>query len=812
MLTTANHPRSSAFALAAAACLCATAALRAQGTIAFTANPAPQTNAPQGLEGHALAVRVDGSMVLFGGEQAAGLLPGTYTSSNGTWTRRISILNPTERSDATLAFDSVRNDTLLFGGKDTFGNALGDTWTFANNQWSYRPTATAPTSRHGHAVAFDAQNGLVVLFGGIDAAQTLLSDTWLWNGSTWQQASPAHAPSARQEHAMAYDPYRRRVVLFGGAVQTGLRNDVHEWNGTDWTEVLTAVNNGVTWAPRARSQHAMGYDPVSDRIVVHSGQVEGGAVSADTWAWDGAAWVQLLAGSNAPVYRKNAAMGRNATTQRLVAFGGSDGSARFNDASELVVPVLSRLREYGAACVGSAGPLELRPVANAQAALGTTLQMQMTGLALPFSAGVGFVGLSDQQVSGIPLPVDLGLVGIPGCSAYNSADIQFPLGVPSGSPLVTQWGLGIPNDGVFLGLEIYLQALALEGFGFSRFATVTNGVAARIGNAVSVTPVPPPVASFTATPTAGALPLVVQFTDTSTGGVGAWQWDFDNDGVVDSTLQNPTHTYTVAGQFSVRLVGGNFGGTGTVVVANLVNAGFTYVNPALNMVPVQPGTFQMGSVLIGGAAAPVHTVTITRPFWVGKYEVTQSEYQAIMGSNPSYFSGAQRPVEQVPWNSAMAYCAALSANESAAGRVPAGYQYRLPTEAEWEYVCRAGSTTEWYTGVSLGCADGSFSGCGIGQAMVVGSYPANPWGICDMHGNVREWCMDSWDGSMNYPAYAVLDPLITLGSVRVLRGGGWIDAASGCRSAQRLSSNPTNLGFVAPVIGFRVVLAPVLVP
>jgi hypothetical protein len=79
--------------------------LAAQGTIAFTANPAPQVNAPQGLEGHALAVRSDGSMVLFGGAQAAGLLPGTYTSSNGTWTRRISILNPTERSEATLAFD-----------------------------------------------------------------------------------------------------------------------------------------------------------------------------------------------------------------------------------------------------------------------------------------------------------------------------------------------------------------------------------------------------------------------------------------------------------------------------------------------------------------------------------------------------------------------------------------------------------------------------------------------------------------------------------------------------------------------------------
>jgi formylglycine-generating enzyme required for sulfatase activity len=786
--------------------------LAAQGTIAFTANPAPQVNAPQGLEGHALAVRADGSMVLFGGAQAAGLLPGTYTSSNGTWTRRISILNPTERSEATFAFDAARNETLLFGGKDTFGNALPDTWTFANNQWNYRPTATSPQARHGHAVAYDAQNGVVVLFGGMDATQTLLADTWLWNGTSWQQASPVHSPSARTEHAMAYDQYRRRIVLFGGQAQSGLRNDVHEWNGTDWAEILTAVNNGVTWAPRARSQHAMGYDPVSDRIVVHAGQVEGGTVVADTWAWDGTAWVQLLASGNAPVYRKNAAMGRNATTQRLVPFGGADGASLYADASELIVPVLSRLREYGAACVGSAGPLQLRPVANAQAALGTTLQMQMTGLALPFSAGVGFVGLSDQQVSGIPLPVDLGLVGIPGCNAYNSADIQFPLGVPSGSPLVTQWGLAIPNDGVFLGLEIYLQALALEGFGFSRFATVTNGIAARIGNAVSVTPVPPPVASFTATPTIGFLPLVVQFTDTSTGSVGAWQWDFDNDGVVDSTLQNPTHTYTTAGQFSVRLVVGNFGGTNSSLRPNLIYAGVS-PNPALNMVTIQPGTFSMGSLIGLDYERPVHLVSITRPFWVGKYEVTQVDFQARMGANPSIYQGSsypdapQRPVDSVSWISAVNYCDALNAAETLAGRVPPGYQYRLPTEAEWEYCCRAGTTTEWNTGSGLSPLQANY---GSTQTRVVGSYAANPWGLFDTHGNVWEWCLDSWDVSVNYPSSQVSDPLVLGHAGRVFRGGGWAFGDTDCRSAYRgyyYSGSPNG-----PYIGFRIVLAPILVP
>jgi formylglycine-generating enzyme required for sulfatase activity len=782
--------------------------LTAQGTIAFSANPIPQTNAPAGVAGHAIAARADGTMVMFGGVQAGGLLPATFTSQNNVWAPRVSVLNPALRSEAALAFDGVRNDTLLFGGVDQVGNPLGDTWTFGNDQWNYRPLTASPSARRGHAMAFDAQRGVVLLFGGAGASQSLLGDTWTWNGVAWQQQAPTNSPSARTEHGMAFDAFRQRIVLFGGESQSGLRNDVHEWDGSNWVAVTLAVNNGVSWAPSPRSQHAIGYDPVAERVVVHAGQLQGGVLAVDTWSWDGTNWAQLLVNGTAPSYRKNAAMGRDPQSQRLMPIGGENGGQQFFDATALEVPVMSRLSEYGAACVGSAGALQLRPVANAQAALGTTLQMQMTGLALPFSAGVGFVGLSDQQVNGIPLPVDLGLVGIPGCNAYNSADIQFPLGVPSGSPLVTQWGLAIPNDGVFLGLEIYLQALALEGFGFSRFATVTNGIAARIGNAVSVTAVPPPVASFTATPTVGALPLVVQFTDTSTGDVGAWQWDFDNDGVVDSTLQNPTHTYTTGGQYSVRLVAVNYGGTSAVLRSNLIYAGVA-PNPGLNMVAIQPGTFQMGSAVGYRNEQPVHAVTITMPFWIGAHEVTQAQFQAVMGSNPSYWLGSQRPVEQVSWYSAMAYCAALTATEAGAGRIPAGYQYRLPTEAEWEYCCRAGTTSEWSTGWSIGASQANIN-YSVGQTIGVGNYAPNPWGIFDMHGNVLEWCLDSWDGSENYPLSAVSDPYVSSGPVRVARGGSWSLTADSCRSSSRVSRNPGLT--INNVVGFRVILGPILVP
>jgi len=236
-----------------------------------------------------------------------------------------------------------------------------------------------------------------------------------------------------------------------------------------------------------------------------------------------------------------------------------------------------------------------------------------------------------------------------------------------------------------------------------------------------------------------------------------------------------------------------------------------------HMVAIQPGTFFMGSTAVGGPAAPVHAVTITQPFWVGKYEVTQAEYQSVRSSNPSFHQGAgypnapQRPVERVTWTNAMDYCATITATEAAAGRIPAGYQYRLPTEAEWEYVCRAGTTTEWNTGASLACGQANFLLCGPGQTTVVGSYPANPWGLFDTHGNVLEWCLDSSAGTANYPSSAVTDPYVSMssGPDRVFRGGSWSNTAGICRSAYRDDGRP---GTASSDVGFRVVLAPVLVP
>ena len=240
------------------------------------------------------------------------------------------------------------------------------------------------------------------------------------------------------------------------------------------------------------------------------------------------------------------------------------------------------------------------------------------------------------------------------------------------------------------------------------------------------------------------------------------------------------------------------------------------------LVLILPDTFQMGSNAPSGFPyhgdlneQPVHQVSISYSFLIGATEVTQAEYSALMGTNPAQFVGATHPVERVSWFNAQTYCAALTAQQSALGNVPPGYQYRLPTEAEWEYACRAGTSTEFNVGSGLFCnqarhsySNHSSSSCNSNSPLPVASYPPNAWGLYDMHGNVWEWCLDSYEG---YAAGAVIDPFVTTSSpYRVIRGGTWGNPSYQCRSAYRFGSNPGMTGSNAT--GFRVVLAPILVP
>jgi formylglycine-generating enzyme required for sulfatase activity len=237
----------------------------------------------------------------------------------------------------------------------------------------------------------------------------------------------------------------------------------------------------------------------------------------------------------------------------------------------------------------------------------------------------------------------------------------------------------------------------------------------------------------------------------------------------------------------------------------------------MKLVLIPAGEFLLGSPDSDEDAAaeekPQHRVRITRPFYLGATEVTQGQYRAVVGENPSRFQGSYAlPVEQVSWHEAIRFCNALSDKEGltpcykleTAARLE-GAGYRLPTEAEWEYACRAGSTTRFSFGDeygSLGEYAWFVSNSG-GKTHPVGQKRPNAFGLYDMHGNVWEWCGDGYDEKYyaSSPGADPLGPSGAAGRDRVARGGCWRFSPRVCRAAVRLRFAPGGRGYG---LGFRV--------
>jgi formylglycine-generating enzyme required for sulfatase activity len=249
----------------------------------------------------------------------------------------------------------------------------------------------------------------------------------------------------------------------------------------------------------------------------------------------------------------------------------------------------------------------------------------------------------------------------------------------------------------------------------------------------------------------------------------------------------------------------------------------------LTLIPA--GKFLMGSPTREAernANEMQHEVAITRPFYMGVYEVTQGEYAKVMGQQRNEWNwgarfvaasagGPDHPMENVSWRQAVEFCQRLSAMD---GEQQAGRRYRLPTEAEWEYACRAGTTTAFHYGDTLSSTQANFSGLfpyGTGakgpylrRTSKVGSFAPNAFGLYDMHGNVAEWCSDYYDKDYyghsprenpQGPAQGVLSTDYK-DFYRVARGGSWLDEGRACRSAYRYRAMPSD-GY--HMIGFRVV-------
>jgi len=227
---------------------------------------------------------------------------------------------------------------------------------------------------------------------------------------------------------------------------------------------------------------------------------------------------------------------------------------------------------------------------------------------------------------------------------------------------------------------------------------------------------------------------------------------------------------------------------------------------ALEMIWVEPGTFTMGSPTSEAGRSTnetQHEVTLTQGFYLGKYEVTQAQYEAVMTGNtyslnatPSTWpNNPDRPVENVSWDDIQKFLTLL--NTQQAGNIPEGWAYVLPTEAQWEYACRAGTTTAYSWGDAITSNDANYNSH-IGQTVNFGQYSANPWGFFDMHGNVWEWTADAY---ASYATGAQTDPFNvgTSGSNRVYRGGSWNSGGTNLRSANRFYFIPSyrddNIGF-----------------
>lgn len=256
---------------------------------------------------------------------------------------------------------------------------------------------------------------------------------------------------------------------------------------------------------------------------------------------------------------------------------------------------------------------------------------------------------------------------------------------------------------------------------------------------------------------------------------------------------------------------------------------YTVAYADINLIWAPAGTYQMGTPLVEQGRLPnegnsnnrqVET-SFTRGFWIGQYEITQTQYAYLMGTNPSEFknrpveAGQVRPVERVSWQDAVAYAKKLTEMERLAGRLPSGYVYRLPTQAEWEYACRAGTNTPFHWGSEADPQNGNFKGVyprTTGSTIIddsytgtapIGSYRPNSWGIYDMHGNVKEWCLDAY--TERFPQGPLVDwPGEPDGQYFPVRGGGWDDLAIRVRAGARERMAPNAR---TGSTGFRLVLA-----
>jgi len=436
-------------------------------------------NSPLPLAGHAVSSLAGGGALLFGGASPTGPNYATYELQQGAWSRRYSLLNPTTRSGHGLAYSSGGQQHILFGGQDPTGTKLGDTWAYAAGQWSLVSAVGGPSARSHFAMQYNPIADELWLFGGEDQSGAVLGDLWRWDGAAWSQVHGMTLPTARSGHAMAWDDHRGRMVLFGGRDGNGdLLNDIEEFDGLSWSQPAPAQGR---W-PRARANHAMVYSPKSRGVIIYGGDHQDGC-AGDLWRWDGAAWLRLLYWADAqPAPRTETVLYVDASSGDAHVLGGRCDAGWRDDHWLLHLPVFATSEVIGVGCAGSNGVPTLS-IASGEPVLGSTVDFSYTNALMSpvVTPAIVAMGFSDVAYQGIPLPLPLAVIGLPGCSLYHSNDLSFSVGVAPNSAQFT-WSLPIPNNAAFLGQEWFVQGLHLEFPGSGPWAAMSNAVGIRVGD------------------------------------------------------------------------------------------------------------------------------------------------------------------------------------------------------------------------------------------------------------------------------------------------------------------------------------------
>ena len=420
---------------------------------------------PTARSQHALAADLSrGQVVLFGGTTPSGALDDTWVWDGNTWAPRSPSSRPSARSGHAMTYDARRGVVVLFGG----GTFLGDTWEWNGASWA-RVATTGPAGRTGHAMAYDAVRARVVLFGGF-LGPTLgwASDTWEWDGRAWTQRTTATLPPARQDHALAFDG--TGIVLFGGALSSTFFNATWRYDGNDWRMLAPIVS------PAGRFDHAMTYDPLRRRAVLFGGATNAALFGTDeTWEWDGANWTDRNPTSR-PSARRAHAIAWDRRTQRTVAFGGTLLGS-LDDTHDYGPHTHAEVTPFGTGCPGSAGvPLLETPTDADLPWIGEKFSVVVRNVPAGTNNAFGLLGFSSTDWNGVPLPLDLVVLGMPGCWLQTSIDATLSLNSSSGT---ATGSVQIPARASLIGHAFYYQAFVLDP---PVIATVSNALKAGIGS------------------------------------------------------------------------------------------------------------------------------------------------------------------------------------------------------------------------------------------------------------------------------------------------------------------------------------------